>query len=136
MKADGKDTSVLDGNKDKILACIDEVDVVRKSDTLSSQPGATTTKGLINDIGKLVPGAVLKLDQSTWKWDSSRTIYTPNLKDTLTASVAGTFANTKEIKDAVRNYGKTSSGGYDPAYTHYKVHKAYRKFGKKVRKNC
>jgi len=137
MVADGKQTTALDGNKDKILTCLDEVAILRGSDTLSSQPGAPTTNGLIKDIGNLIPGAVLRLDSTTWKWDSSRTIYTPNMAKTVADSSTGTFSDTAAVKTAVRDYGRKPNGAKrDPANTHYRVHKAYRRFARKVRKSC
>jgi hypothetical protein len=161
MQHDNKPTTALDGNRDKMLTCLDEVALVRGSDVLSSQPGvpANKVKGLITDMPTLFPGAKLELHSTTWKWDSSRTIYTPNLSDTVSNSNAGVFADTAAVQKAVRDYGrvyetpmydlhvrhtltsyplisKDASKNYDPAYTHYKVHKAYRHFAKRVRKNC
>lgn len=140
MTADKRDTGVLDGNRDKLVELLKEVDVVRKSDTLSSQPGSKVVKGLVADIGKLIPGAKLELDDSAkWKWDNSRTIFTVDLAETLKQSTAGVFEDVKAVSKAVRSYGSTeSSAKYDPAYTHYRTHKAFRKMRKtiKPKKSC
>jgi hypothetical protein len=138
MQKDSKPTTALDAHKTKMVTCLDEVAVVRGSDVLSSQPGVSVKKGLIADIGTLVPGATLRLDSTAWRWDSSRTIYSTNLANTVADSTAGAFASPAEVAKAVKDYGrvKDASKKYDPAYTHYKVHKAYRHFAKKMKKIC
>jgi hypothetical protein len=140
MTKDGKPTSALEGNKNKILTLLNEVAVVRGSDVLNSQPNvpANKAKGLLTDMPKLIKGAKLELDQTTWKWDSSRTIYTPNLAKTLASSSPGAFSDTAAVAKAVREYGMLQDVSLkrDPAYTHYQVHKAYRFWGKWLMKRC
>jgi hypothetical protein len=121
MQNDNKPTTVLDGNKDKILTCLDEVAVVRGSDVLSTQPNvpANKAKGLIKDMPTLIPGATLKLDSTTWKWDSSRTIYSANLADTVSGSTAGVFADTAAVQQAVRDYGRVYA---TPMYEQHVTH--------------
>jgi hypothetical protein len=138
MEKDNRDTAGLSGNRDKILTCLTEVGVVRGSDMLSTQPQTATKKGLIADIGKVVPGAVLKLDETRWKWDSFHRIYTVNLQETIAASAPNTFADPEAVSTAVRDYGKTADPtvGYDPAYNHYRVHQRFRVILRTLKKRC
>jgi hypothetical protein len=113
------------------------VAVVRGSDTLSNQPGAKD-KGLVADMPTLFPGAQLRLNSEDYRWDPTRKIYTVDWEKTLADSKAGTFADTAAVKQAVVDYGRYKDGSkkYDPAYSHYKVHKAWRHAELRFKHKC